>query len=620
MVDLERDWRHLNISNLVRHRVPVAYPWDSSLAASPRFTALSPTVLRVYDNHRQFAREDVHSSALHGLDDEISMMLKFDDFFQELASEGRPDPSVEFDEDWEYYVVDFQGWSRRSIPVCVAEEYYIRFSSYVGHENGRTIVLFRRWEPLDNLPEPVQPEESMDVEGSTSMVRGSWEIRELHRSKHAPEQNGQFDWDGRPSRLQSSLEVPLRQPRPQHLRSRAGGSSSSRRWLAQMSSAETRSESSSQSGFRSSPGHSSNGMRSSTPSGSNSRQADRTRSASPRPQTYQHRRGTSPSLRRRAVEDLHESGAVITHADSVWAMPSGLEWNITFCQESVILFPDTRTLTRLRYWAIVNSEISHMRHLLELAIARNMHFVMATRFSDLKAFKPTLSSDLAELTKRTYEAGFQEEHLKDINGGAAFRDHYMGKLADILRRPHARALINMGGPAACIAKRYGGSAIVQRFMDGPSTQVTIHHRGAVASSPLFDDPLFHDQISAQEENLVHGFVPAENPEHHRWLFPTVEIMEDFCHHWSGEWTAGCDSIFHNIAKSLERGTAKPLTRKGWKSYLHSSNHGARRPTTLITSTHFSKVDELLLAFPDSWHGKRIADIIISGHSDSLSGN
>lgn len=261
-----------------------------------------------------------------------------------------------------------------------------------------------------------------------------------------------------------------------------------------------------------------------------------------------------------------------------------------------------------------------MRHLLELAIARNMRFVMATRFSDLKAFKPTLSSDLAELTKRTYEAGFQEEHLKDINGGAAFRDHYMGKLADILRQPHARALINMGGPAAWIAKRYGGSAIVQRFMDGPSTQVTIHHRGAVASSPLFDDPLFHDQISAQEENLVHGFVPAENPEHHRWLFPTVEIMEDFCHHWSGEWTAGCDSIFYNIAKSLERGMAKPLTRKGWKSYLHSSNHGARRPTTLITSTHFSKVDELLLAFPDSWHGKRIADIIISGHSDSLSGN
>lgn len=71
----------------------------------------------------------------------------------------------------------------------------------------------------------------------------------------------------------------------------------------------------------------------------------------------------------------------------------------TFCQESIVLFPDARMLTQLRYWAVINTELTHMRHLLELAIACNMHFVMATRFSDLKAFKPPLSLDLAELTK-----------------------------------------------------------------------------------------------------------------------------------------------------------------------------------------------------------------------------
>ncbi|EDR08981.1 uncharacterized protein LACBIDRAFT_326632 [Laccaria bicolor S238N-H82] len=198
---------------------------------------------------------------------------------------------------------------------------------------------------------------------------------------------------------------------------------------------------------------------------------------------------------------------------------------------------------------------------------------MATRTGDLKSFKPILPADLAELTKRTYKARFQEEQLSETS--------------------------------------------TWRFMDGPSTQVTVHHRGTVASSPFFDDPLFHDQISAQEENLVHGFVSAENPEHHRWLFPTTDVMEDFCHHWSGEWTAGCDSIFHNIAKALECGTAKPLTRKGWKSYLHSTNHRARRPTVHITATHFSEVDELLLAFPDPWHGKHIADINFPTPFDSL---
>ena len=615
LVDLEQDWRHVNLSNFVRHQVPFAYFWNASLAISPRFTMLSPVVLRAYDDQRQVAREDIHSTALQGLEDEIVLMLKFDHFFQEVCDGGRPDPNVEFEEDWRYYVVDFQGWCRRSIPLCVAKEYYIRFSSTVGHEEGRTIVLFRRWEPLDNFTTAAQPAESMDIEGSMSMVRGSLEIRELHRSKHAPDHNCVFDCDGRTSSQLASA-------RPHSLRAqlRTNVSSASRRWLVQMSNVDGRSDNSTRSAVRSSSSRLSRGQLSSAPSRSNSRATTRDRSASPKPHVYQRRRGASPSLHKQAMEDLRESGEVITYVGSVWDAPPELEWNATFYMESVILFPDARTLTRLKYWAITNPDILNMRHLLDLAIARNMRFVMATRIGDLKSFKPSMTSDLAELTKRTYEAGFQEEHLKDINGGAAFRDQYMGKLADILRRPHARALISMGGPAAWIAKRYGGSTMVQRFMDGPSTQVTVHHRGAVASSPFFDDPLFHDQISAQEENLVHGFVSAENPEHHRWLFPTLEIMEDFCHHWGGEWTKGCDSIFHHIAKSLERGTAKPLTRKGWKSYLHSTNHGVRRPTIVLTTEHFSRVDDLLSAFPDPWHGKRIADIDIPVHFDSLSGH
>ena len=470
-------------------------------------------------------------------------------------------------------MVDFQGWSRRAIPLCVAKEYYIRFSSNVGHENDETIVLFRRWEPMDNVSTSVQPTESMDMDAGTSMVRGSLEIRELHRSKHAPGRTSLFDLDGRPYSRQDSLAIPSNSSRSQRVRARGNTSSISRRWLARMSNVDTQSESSSQSESRSSPSHSSRDQVSNAPSRPNSRAAVRSRSASPRPRVYHQRRGTSPSLRRQAIENLQESGAVITYIGSVWEAPPGLEWNATFSQESIILFPDARTLTRLRYWAVTNPEISHMRYLLDFAIARNMRFVMATKIGDLKSFKPVVMPDLAELSKRTYETGFQEEHLKDINGGAAFRDQYMGKLADILHRPQARALIGMGGPAAWIAKRYSGAAVVQRFMDGPSTQVTVHHRGAVTSSPFCDDPLFYDQISAQEENLIHGFVTAENPDHHRWLFPTVEIMEDFCHHWHGEWTEGCDSIFHNIAKSLEKGMAKLLTRKGWESYLHSMNHG-----------------------------------------------
>ena len=132
--------------------------------------------------------------------------------------------------------------------------------------------------------------------------------------------------------------------------------------------------------------------------------------------------------------------------------------------------------------------------------------------------------------------------------------------------------------------------------------------------------MFHDQISAQEENLVHGFVPAENPEHHCWLFPTTEIMDDYCNHWHGEWTHGCDLIFQNIAKGLDRGTAKPLTQKGWKAYLHSTNHGTRRPDVVLTAAHFTRADELLRGFVGVWHGKRLADIPIPISFVPLDGN
>lgn len=131
-----------------------------------------------------------------------------------------------------------------------------------------------------------------------------------------------------------------------------------------------------------------------------------------------------------------------------------------------------------------------MCHLLELVMACNMKFSIVTRISNLRTFKLSATPELSELTKHTYETGFQEKHLKDINGGTAFCNQYMGKLADILRCPQTRALISMGGPTAWITQCYGGSPIVQCFMRGPSAQVTVHHRGAITSSPFYDNPFF----------------------------------------------------------------------------------------------------------------------------------
>ena len=493
-------------------------------------------------------------------------------------------------------------------------------------EDDVTVVLFRRWETLGNPAALSRPRIALEDDPQGCMVRGADEIRELHKYEHAPVGSWHYNEDGRSNSSQSSEASVFSGRSNTNLSGIPEGTSlTSRRWLCQMASTGQRATSTEAESHRCSSSRSSdspNPRHRPRPGSYMSIDGwSRGRSASPRPRTYNSCRTRSPAaVRAEAINRLREEGSVITFDGVVWGMPPELTWNQAFLTESILLFPDSRTLTRLKYWAICKSSMLNMRHVLNLAIERNMRFHMATRIGDLKTFRPKAAPVLVELTRRTYETGFQEEHLKDINGGAAFRDQYMGKLADILRRPHARALISMGGPTAWIAKRYGGSEIVQRFMNGPSMQVTVHHRGAVASSPLCEDPIFYDQVSAQEENLVHGFVPAENPEHHRWLFPTTDIMEDFCYHWHGEWTQGCDLIFHNIAKALERGTAKPLTCKGWKAYLHSANHGDRRPEIVLTQAHFSRVEVLLGDFPDPWHGQRIADIHLPLHFESLGGN
>ena len=318
-------------------------------------------------------------------------------------------------------------------------------------EDHSTVVLFRRWEPLDNLTDGLPRLTGLaGAEGCNSVVRGSCEIREMHKFKHALLLNKRFDRDGKMVPLFTPSKGSLGGARFSQNKVRVGVPPHAGRWLQLMASDKRQ---------RRAPRlDNDSGSTSQTRSSSRMSSDDhsRDRSASPRPQPYRQCRSSSPPSmsmsRRRAIAKLKDECSIITYIGTIWTLPLGLEWSTPFYQDSILLFPDSRTLTRLRYWAACDPNISNMRQLLELAISQNMKFIMAMRLTDLKTFKPRVTPKLSELTKHTYETGFQEEHLRHINGGAAFCDQYMGKLANILRRPQARALISMGGPTAWIAK------------------------------------------------------------------------------------------------------------------------------------------------------------------------
>lgn len=113
LVDLECDWQEINLPNLIRDHVPVAYIWTPALASLPHFTSLSPQVLSAYDRMRCSLGREVSSGDIPDLASDFAVIRDFDHYFQGIYSGGHPDPDVEFNDDWFYYVVDFQGWSRR---------------------------------------------------------------------------------------------------------------------------------------------------------------------------------------------------------------------------------------------------------------------------------------------------------------------------------------------------------------------------------------------------------------------------------------------------------------------------------------------------------------------------
>jgi hypothetical protein len=594
LIDLERDWQQISIPHLLRHRIPLFYRWTESLQSAQRFLSLSPTILRAFDERRQ-ATPDVPVFASHMPEfaSDFEIMKDYDEFFQRRVFHNKPSPDLEIREDWRYGVVDFQGWMYRPIDVETAREFAKLFGSHVVCRGNRMFAIFRRWEAFNFQESVIRPAGGFDSTYIGDLVRGNAEIREIHRSFFAPVQNQKFDLNGFPD-YGTSLSVSVPQ------------ATGPVRWVDAMLSADGTPSRSSSSGPSRGRSHTKNANKHSP--------YPRPRSSSPSFRaTYQRRKETSPETSKtQFIHRLRVQGNILGDA-SLWPPPIEAEWNPSFLDEGVLLFPDNRTQIRLRYWTICGASTIRMRQILDFAISRGMKFTIAIPFDALPRFHCLEKPNMSDPTKRMYDTGFQESPLTYSKGGSAFMDQYLGKLADILRRPHARAVIAMGGPTCWIARFYGGDRLVEEYMSGPSNQVTVHHRGGVAVAPFLAMPVFHDQLSKQEVELIHGYIPLGSPSDDRWAFPTSELLEEFSNHWRGEWNQGCERIMGNIAHALESGALAPLTRREWREYLRSNNRGehAPAPGSVPKESDFSLVENMIDgSFPVRWHGRLIRNIFL----------
>ena len=131
LVDLEKDWRELNIAHWMANDVPIYYPWDGTTNRHDRFLRLSPAILAAATASRPLGvSSDITMATAHiSRNDEATLAL-YDEFLQELElPTDHTSSALTADHDFSiYWIVDFRGWECRALDSSsTAREYAERY-------------------------------------------------------------------------------------------------------------------------------------------------------------------------------------------------------------------------------------------------------------------------------------------------------------------------------------------------------------------------------------------------------------------------------------------------------------------------------------------------------------
>ena len=514
LIDLEVSWRELNIPHLIACGVPIAYKWNRTLEADERFLRLSPRILLASLPSSEGSQSADVTMAGTSISEEDHIALKlYNEFLEDIKPLNNTFISLapSINEGSVYQIVDFKGWQARYFQgIDAAREYATRYqwTSELSPLARIPFITFYRFRPQ---PAPMFANATRD-RVADECGRGLREIRELYKGKCAPTLSEMYDLSGRPStafkyyeptplamasRLQERLRAltytsqppsasPSSSPRllgslqqrisspplsyasrrpPSHARSSSvnsskPGSVSTSRWVNEMARAGKGSsrrlprEASLSASDNSTRGRRRQRFKDSDPTFS--RPGDR--SASPAPIA-----GRTPD----AAHAMHETflrrvrfkGLNLVQERAEWKIDEDAEWNLELLQQGYLLFWDLRAQVRVHYWANCSPEIYHLRQVLERAMTHGVRFSICVHANDMARFRPSKISEMDRiLSSRIYEPSYQEPKI-EYGTGITFANQYLGKLADILRRPHARALIGLGGPASWIARQYGDNLV-----------------------------------------------------------------------------------------------------------------------------------------------------------------
>lgn len=624
VIDLCRDWEAIDLPFWLYYNIPVFYAWGFDERNDPRFSRLNPQLIELADEDHSLAQDNSGLTLEEELLRSAAASWNYDDYLLETKPDVAGSLSA-YDSCSKFTIIDFKGWGRRFIHEDQAPMFatQFHFTTSTDEETGYPIVIFWRWKPRQMITQRQLFERNESRHDAYDRRSRLWHIREAFAPQLAPSPSRSFHpITGAPLHGDtSSLE--------KRLAERAWDASSVR-------DTEEQGDSSSEIGdptgrpLKERIGEGGHYRRThnvaARPSLSNMTTWKNIAGAS-RPQRSRSPAARSPLLKSMPPHErpaqvfrvaYRELAGKLTYTERLFASVDTSTWNAQLLAIGHLHVPDWRVQVRLRFFANCVPNVCHIRTILSIAIEHRLSFQIAVRAEDFHFFEADRISHIDQrLVKTMYKVGFCEPQLT-YSSPSAFVNAYTGKMADVLRRPHARAFIGLGGPFSWLAQHWGGDELVTRFMSGPSIQVTRHFSGQNDSGEDRSLGLHWDCVSDQEIEFLFGYIPADkwNPE--RWLYPPVAILEDDCHHWSGEWNVGMEEIFRHITSQVTRNptTATPKTRRGWVEFLRSYNRGRKAPKFIPTERHFLDAKGGLQAagLPANWNRQKVDSIVVPEYS------
>lgn len=249
------------------------------------------------------------------------------------------------------------------------------------------------------------------------------------------------------------------------------------------------------------------------------------------------------------------------------------------------------------------------------AVRRCVPFQLIYPVSQLSRFRPVDSLFPAELPEHL-EFSFADAALVFDERPAACYKEYMLRVKEVLRRDNAVALLFQGGLVARLAIHFGGSDLLRRFLQGPSSALYNHFYG---SAMLMPDHLL--ELAGTSEDVLLGRTKDRRGVDARAWWPPIRIWEIELG-FNGQWLQVHEEWFQNrlVYNKTNRATLEPLSTAQWARKLKDWRNGfGGASAELVSTIQFPSVGgatisnlarEVFQECGASWNRSSVKEIVV----------